>query len=54
MDKNKDRARMLKGIEEEIEKLDKQKDKLPDYANRIAELNKEAKTLRKELGIKNT
>ena len=51
MDKNKDRVRMLKGIEEEIKKLDKQKDELPDYENRVAELKKEANKLRKELEI---
>ena len=51
MDKQKERTRMLKGIEEEIEKLEKQKDEPPDYENRVAELKKEANKLRKELGI---
>jgi len=46
-----ERERMLRGIEEEIEKLNKQKDELPDYENRIEELEKEAKALRKDLGI---
>ena len=49
--KMNERERMLRGIEEEIEKLNKQKDELPDYENRIEELEKEAKALRKDLGI---
>ncbi len=52
MDKQKERRKLLKGIEEEIEKLEKQKDKFPDYENRITELQKEAKALRKDIGIK--
>jgi len=51
MDKQKERRRLLEGIEEEIIKLEKEKDKLPDYENRVAELKKEANKLRKELGI---
>jgi hypothetical protein len=31
MDEQKERKRLLEGIEEEIEELEKQKDKLPDY-----------------------
>jgi len=50
MDLKKERERMLKGIEEEIEKLKKQKDEIPDYDNRVKELKKEANKLRKELG----
>lgn len=50
MDEQEERRKLLKGIEEEIEKLEKQKDELPDYENRIAELKKEANKLRKELG----
>ena len=52
MNEQKERKRLLKWIEEEIEKLEKQKDELPDYANRMTELQKEAKALKEELGIK--
>ena len=51
MDKQKERRRLLEGIEEEIIKLEKQKDKLPDYENRVAELKKEANKLKIELNI---
>jgi len=49
MDKQKERKRMLKGIEEEIERLGKQENKTSDYQNKIEELKKEAETLREEL-----
>ncbi|MFA5061411.1 MAG: hypothetical protein WC494_03805 [Candidatus Pacearchaeota archaeon] len=52
MEKQEERRKMLEGIEKEIEKLDKQKDEFPDYANRIAELKKEKESLKKDLGIK--
>ena len=52
MDVKKERLRLLKGIEEEINNLEKQKDKFPDYENRIAELRKETQELKKELGLK--
>lgn len=45
----KERERLLKGIEEEIEKLERKKVKTVDYKNRIEELKKEAKKLKKEL-----
>ena len=49
MNEKKERERMLRGIEEEIETLGKQKKDLPDYENRVTELKKEADRLKKEL-----
>ncbi len=52
LEEQKERRRMLKGIEEEIENLEKKKDELPDYDNQVAELKKEASRLKEELKIK--
>ncbi len=49
MDIKKERERVLKGIEEEIEKLEKNKEQYPDFDNRMRELKKEAEELRKEI-----
>ena len=51
MDEQKERKRLLEGIEEEIKNLEKQKDKSSDYENRIVELKKESEELKKEIGI---
>jgi len=49
MEKQKERLRLLKGIEKEMKNLEKNKDKFPDYENRIAELRKEEEALKKDL-----
>jgi len=49
MNEQKERKRLLKRIFDE--KLEKQKNELSDYANRIAELQKEAKAPKEELEL---
>jgi len=49
MDIKEERERMLKGIEDEIKELEKNKEKYSDYENRINELKKEAEKLKKEI-----
>jgi len=49
MDKQKELNELLTGIKEEIESLKKDKEKFPDYENRIEELEKEANQIQEEL-----
>lgn len=49
MNQEKELKEILKGIQEEIEKLTRNKDSIKDYNNRIIELKKEKESIKKDL-----
>ncbi|MFH1311505.1 MAG: hypothetical protein ABIH65_03815 [Nanoarchaeota archaeon] len=49
INEKEERKRILKGLEDEIRTLEKNKDKIPDYDNRVVELKKEISKLKEEI-----